>query len=77
MRKWNVVEDGYHREVHLVDSKGRVVGVVRGSYYETNGWYSHAEEPSETVRMGRYTTLARAKTAVDDYWKSKEASDDK
>lgn len=65
-RKWEVVEDGYHKEVRLVDcSTGQILGGVRGEKYSSRAeWDAHLRG-TDKPQIGSYVTEDQAKAAVE------------
>lgn len=64
--KWELIEDGYHRESRLVDGEtGRILGGVRGSSYDSRGeWDAHVLG-EDRPHIGSFVTEGQAKRAVE------------
>ena len=64
--KWELIEDGYHRESRLVDGEtGRILGGVRGSSYDSHGeWDAHVRG-NDKPHVGSFVTEGQAKKAVE------------
>jgi hypothetical protein len=63
-------QDAYHEEHQLVDADDkRIIGVVSGSKYQSfAGWQGRVEGEDFTKRLGRFTDLKAAKSAVENWW---------
>ena len=64
--KWELIEDGYHRDFRLVNADGLIVGHVRGSAYEVHrGWCAAIDGKDRYQSIGSYVTEDLAKIAVE------------
>jgi hypothetical protein len=64
--KWEVVEDGYNRRLHFVQSgTGLIIGHVEVSNYDSDNWYAGTDGPEGRKRLGDFVTEALAKRAVE------------
>jgi hypothetical protein len=65
--RWELTEDGYHKESRYVDrSTGQILGIVRGNNYDsTEDWDASLKIPRNDPYIGAYTTEGMAKRAVE------------
>jgi hypothetical protein len=64
------------KEYRLIDSTGRIAGIVTGSPYSREDTYrAHVERiDAPHVQLGRYTTADLAKKAVETWWEELKVS---
>ena len=66
MGRWELVEDGYHREQRFVENgTGLILGCVRGSVHDNSGWGAFTDGAQGPKRVGLYVTEDLAKKAVE------------
>lgn len=64
--KWELVEDGYHRESRLVDGvTGRILGGVSGSNYDNRHEWDANIRDDDRPHIGSFVTEGQAKKAVE------------
>ncbi len=61
---WTIT-GGYAQEHRLVNSSGRIVGVVGGSVYNDHGWNACVRAP-DNVFLGTYVSAEQARQAVEE-----------
>lgn len=66
MAKWEMVNDGYHREQRLVDERtGQILGGVKGCVYDSKGeWDAHVRGKA-VPHVGSFVTEWQAMRAVE------------
>lgn len=65
-RKWELVEDGYHRRQRFVEfPSGLIIGGVGGSRHSNDGWYAFTDGAKGVERIGSFVTEDLAKKAVE------------